>query len=58
MLFTILAMTVAADFDQHPDVAAQLGRVKGEGAKFHAVVDDVPRSAWEALGAPARSEMF
>lgn len=58
MVFTILSMTVSATFDAHPDVAAQLKRVREHGAKFFDVVDDVPRSAWAALGAPARSELF
>jgi hypothetical protein len=58
MLFTILSFTVAPEFDQHPEVAAQLKRIRAEGVKLYDIVDDVPRSAWADLGAPARSDMY
>ncbi len=58
MLFTILSFTVAPEFDQHPGVAAQLKRIRADGVKLYDIVDDVPRSAWADLGAPARSDMY
>jgi hypothetical protein len=58
MLFTILSFTVAPEFDQHPEVAAQLKRIRADGVKLYDIVDDVPRSAWADLGAPARSDMY
>lgn len=58
MLFTILSFTIAPEFDQHPQVAAQLQRIRHNGLKLYDIVDDVPRSAWADLGAPARSEMY
>lgn len=58
MLFTILSFTVAPEFDQHPGVAAHLKRIRADGVKLYDIVDDVPRSAWADLGAPARSDMY
>lgn len=58
MLFTILSFTVAPEFDQHPEVAAHLKRIRADGVKLYDIVDDVPRSAWADLGAPARSDMY
>ncbi|MEY2844324.1 MAG: hypothetical protein RI920_2361, partial [Pseudomonadota bacterium] len=58
MLFTILSFTVAPEFDQHPEVATQLKRIRADGVKLYDIVDDVPRSAWADLGAPARSDMY
>lgn len=58
MLFTSLSFTIAPEFDQHPEVATQLKRIRADGVKLYDIVDDVPRSAWADLGAPARSDMY